>query len=134
MRGGIRVDAGSVTEYGKMHDTCPKLRLIETHPLAHATHRVLRQRATVFRPSRERRIDGAAILLQLLRAAADRDELRLHRLEQDLLAVDAPPARRRALYGNVLHGRGWTERFMKMIDVTNLGRSGIGPLDALGVG
>src|ERR1051325_7580027 len=117
-----------------MHDTCPTARLVEAHPLAYATHRLVRERLTARRARGERGVHGRAISPQFSRAAPNRCELLLHRFEQHLLAVDAAPARRRALLGNVLPRCWRTERLVKVIDVTNLGRAGVRSLDALGVG
>src|SRR2546423_12087879 len=130
----IRIECRIGNQFAKVHDTCPKVRLVESHPLTYATHRFAGELAAVRRALRESGIDDSRIPFQLFRAPPNGNELAFHRLEQYALTIDAAPCRRRALMGDMLDRRRRTEGFVKVIDVTNFRSSGIGPLDSLGVG
>jgi hypothetical protein len=78
---GDNSNAGSVTRSDKMHDTCPTARLVETHPLAHASHRLAGERSTVLSTLRQCGVHRLRMLSQLLGPATNWDELRLHRFE-----------------------------------------------------
>src|SRR5947207_14412387 len=68
-----------------------------------------------------------------LRAGANGSQLLLHGLVQHLLAINATPPGASALHGNVFDGLRRAERLVEVIDVADLGRSGIATSNALGI-
>src|SRR5689334_23359325 len=120
-----------------MHGACRVTRWAElpseTHPVAHGIHRFAREPTASISSRRKGIIDHFWFRRKLSSTAPDRDQLLLHRFGEDLLAIDATPAGRRALGGDVLDRCDWAERLVEVIDVTDLRRPRIGPLDPLGV-
>src|SRR3712207_1716214 len=106
------------------------IRRVEAHPLAHVPHRLARQLAASSGPVGERVVDTLRALAQLARAAADRRQLRLHRLEECALAVDATPPRRAAVHRHGLDALLGAERLVKVVDVAHLWRAGVRALHA----
>ena len=68
----------------------------QPQPRAHARHRLDRDLARLGGAAREDGVDARRIGAQLVAARADAREVRLHALEQHLLAVDAADAGGRA--------------------------------------
>src|SRR5674476_149165 len=112
----------------------PCRRSRESHSVSHAAHRLLGHCPALRRARREGVVQPGGIRAQLCGPRADRNELRLHRFEEHLLAVDAAPACRAALRRHMLDRCRRAECLMEVIDVAHLGRSRIGPLDPFRVG
>ena len=110
------------------------IRSLESHAVAHAAHRLGRQHPRPGGTAGQRVVHALRSGRQLLGARADRDQLGLDRLGQDLLAIDAAPTRGAALYRDVLHRIRRAERLVEVVDVAHLRRARIGALDPLGVG
>src|SRR5688572_21446563 len=111
-----------------------RIRLDQPHPLLDVAHRLACERATPVRTSGKHVADSAWIRSQLTSPLVDGRELSLDSLEQNLLAVDASPARGRTHLRDVLHRLRRTERLVQMKDVAHFRRARIRPSHALGIG
>src|SRR5689334_10182809 len=120
-----------------MHGACRLTRWAElplkTHPVAHGIHRFAREPPTSISSCRKGIIDHFRSRRKLSSTTPNRHQLLLHRFGEDLLAIDAPPAGRRTLRGDMLDRRYRAERLVEVIDVTDLRRPRVGLLDPLGV-